>query len=139
MPISLSPHSAFALSLWHILTPLHIPYYARNNLQFALSCTQYYFWPHTPWPNYGAGINLWGNFMKEGGNVSPWQILRVSARQWTCQLHYILSGGGGGVSTARAQSAHDREKLGFCYGWQYSWLYRPYYTPTMLESLIMQS
>ena len=46
----------------------------------------------------------------------------------------------GCVGTAHAQPAHDREKLGnFCYNWQYSCLYRPYYTPTTLDSPITQS
>ena len=41
------------------------------------------------------------------------------------------------AGTARAQRAHDRKKLGgFCYNWQYSCLYKPYYTPTTLDSLM---
>ena len=37
--------------------------------------------------------------------------------------------------TARAQRTHDRKKLGVvCYIWQYSCLYKPYYTPTTLDS-----
>ena len=36
----------------------------------------------------------------------------------------------------RAQHVYDREKLGVvATKWHYSCLYKPYYTPTMLDSL----
>ena len=40
----------------------------------------------------------------------------------------------------RAQRGHSTHMTGrnwgFCYNWQYSCLYKPYYTPTMLDSLM---
>ena len=43
----------------------------------------------------------------------------------------------GTARAARARRAHDRKKLGgFCYNWQYSCLYKPYYTPTTLDNLM---
>ena len=43
----------------------------------------------------------------------------------------------GGVCAQRGHSAHmTGRNWGFCYNWQYSCLYKPYYTPTMLDSLM---